>query len=310
MNVLVSRNRPAVVTGASSGIGYETARALASRGYDLVIVARASKKLDDAAARLHRETGAAVEAIPCDLAEQAEVRVLADRLDAEHDGLSVLVNNAGIFPGRRTETGDGIERCLAVNYLAPYLLTRLLLPALASGDGGGRVVNVSSSAQARGRIKLDDLSLERGYGRLRAYDQSKLALIVFTAELARRIDPAVVSATAVDPGWVRTAQTRQFGPYLLFNLLGRPVQVSPARGSESSVRAATAPDLATQSGGFLGPTGAAAHPNPAVRDRQLARRLWEISEELVGLAPYSRGTGRMSTTLPETNPTTKKGSVA
>jgi NAD(P)-dependent dehydrogenase (short-subunit alcohol dehydrogenase family) len=294
------RNAPlAVITGASSGIGYETARALGAQGHDLLIVARSSTRLGAAAARLRRETGAAVEPLTCDLAEQAQVRELAGHVDARRDTVSVLVNNAGIFPGRRAETGDGIERCLAVNYLAPYLLTRLLLPALASGSQG-RVVNVSSSAQSRGRINLDDLSLNRGYGRLRAYDQSKLALILFTVELARRVGPATVSAVAVDPGWVRTSMTRQLGPYWLFNFLGRPMQVSPARGAASSIRAATAPEIAAHSGRLFGPAGHLAKANAAVDDRRLARRLWELSEHLVGLAPATSRPGRAA--LPTTSP--------
>jgi NAD(P)-dependent dehydrogenase (short-subunit alcohol dehydrogenase family) len=236
-------------------------------------VARSRDGLSAAAERIAAETGAQVEPLAYDFAEQSEVRELASRLP---DRIDVLVNNAGIFPGRRSVTGDGIERTLAVNYLAPYLLTRLLLPALA---GGGRVVNVSSVAHARGRIALDDLSLERGYGRLRAYDQSKLAILLFTFELARRVDPGTVCANAVEPGWVRTAQTRQLGPYWLFNLLGRAMQTSPEQGARSSVRAA---DLRGVTGQFL---SAAGGYNRIVEDRSLAGRLWDVSEGLVGLSP-------------------------
>jgi retinol dehydrogenase 14 len=278
-----TRARPvAVVTGASAGIGFETARALAARGFDLAVVSRSSDRLSVAAARIAAETGAHVEPLAYDLSEQAQVRALAERLTGER--IDVLVNNAGIFPGRRALTADGIERTFAVNYLAPYLLTRLLLPALADG---GRVVNVSSVAQARGRIALDDVSLERRYGRLRAYDQSKLAILLFTFELARRVDPATGCVNAVEPGWVRTAQTRQLGPYWLFNAVGRPMQSSPEQGARSSVRAAADPDLRGVSGQFLNAAGSYAQPNRAAADRELARRLWEVSERLVGLAASS-----------------------
>jgi NAD(P)-dependent dehydrogenase (short-subunit alcohol dehydrogenase family) len=281
-----SRRPLAVVTGASKGIGFETARQLARRGYDLALVARDSDRLITATARIAAETGAHVAAAPADLESQAGVRELARELGERYPSIDVLVNNAGIFPGRRAETVDGVERCLAINYLAPYLLTRLLLPTLGSA-GPGRVVNVSSVAQARGRIHLDDLSLRRGYARLRAYDQSKLAIVLFTVELARRVDPAWVCVNAVDPGWVRTAQTRQLGPYWIVNLLGRAMQRSPAEGAASSVRAAADPDLAGVSGRFLDPGGSLTQPNPATRDRALAERLWDISERLVGLTPAS-----------------------
>jgi NAD(P)-dependent dehydrogenase (short-subunit alcohol dehydrogenase family) len=273
----------AVVTGASQGIGFETARQLAHHGHDLAVVARRGDALREAATRIGAETGRDVDPVQADLESQDGVRALARSLDERYPRIDVLVNNAGIFPGRRRETADGVERCLAVNYLAPYLLTRLLLPALGSARQG-RVVNVSSVAQARGRIELDDLTLARGYGRLRAYDQSKLALVLFTFELARRVDPASVSANVVEPGWVRTAQTRQLGPYWVFNLLGRPMQSSPREGAGSSVRAAADPDLAGVSGRLLGSGGSFARANPVAYDRELGRRLWVASERLVGLA--------------------------
>lgn len=274
----------AVVTGASQGLGFETARQLAQRGYDLVAVARRGDPLRKAAARIAAETGRDVVPIAADLGSQHEVRALARNLDEHYSSLDVLVNNAGIFPGRRAVTVDGVERCLAINYLAPYLLTRLLLPALGR-ERPGRVVNVSSVAQARGRIDPDDLGLERNYGRLRAYDQSKLAIVLFTVELARRVDSSWLCVNAVDPGWVRTAQTRQLGPYWIINLLGRPMQSSPQQGAATSVRAATDPQLEGVSGRLLGPDGREVPPNPAADDRALAERLWELSARLVRLAP-------------------------
>jgi NAD(P)-dependent dehydrogenase (short-subunit alcohol dehydrogenase family) len=274
----------AVVTGASQGLGFETARQLAQRGYDLVAVARRGDPLRKAAARIAAETGRDVVPITADLGSQHEVRALARNLDEHYSSLDVLVNNAGIFPGRRAVTVDGVERCLAINYLAPYLLTRLLLPALGR-ERPGRVVNVSSVAQARGRIDPDDLGLERNYGRLRAYDQSKLAIVLFTVELARRVDSSWLCVNAVDPGWVRTAQTRQLGPYWIINLLGRPMQSSPQQGAATSVRAATDPQFEGVSGRLLGPDGREIPPNPAADDRALAERLWELSARLVRLAP-------------------------
>jgi NAD(P)-dependent dehydrogenase (short-subunit alcohol dehydrogenase family) len=274
----------AVVTGASQGLGFETARQLAQRGYDLVAVARRGDPLRKAAARIAAETGRDVVPIAADLGSQHEVRALARNLDEHYSSLDVLVNNAGIFPGRRAVTVDGVERCLAINYLAPYLLTRLLLPALGR-ERPGRVVNVSSVAQARGRIDPDDLGLERNYGRLRAYDQSKLAIVLFTVELARRVDSSWLCVNAVDPGWVRTAQTRQLGPYWIINLLGRPMQGSPRQGAASSVRAASDPHLEGVTGRLLGPHGREIQANPAAGDRALAGRLRDVSARLVGLAP-------------------------
>jgi retinol dehydrogenase 14 len=148
-----------------------------------------------------------------------------------------------------------------------------------------RGFDLAAVSRSRDRLSADARSLERRYGRLRAYDQSKPAILLFTFELARRIDPATVCVNAVEPGWVRTGQTR-LGPYWLFNALGRPMQSSPEQGARSSVRAAADPDLRGVSGQFLNAAGSYAQPNRAAADRELARRLWEVFERLVGLTSF------------------------
>jgi NAD(P)-dependent dehydrogenase (short-subunit alcohol dehydrogenase family) len=268
--------RTAVVTGASTGIGLAACRRLAAMGADLVLVSRDPGRAAAA--------GGAVSAIPCDLSSLTAVRALAAELLRRCPRLHLLVNDAGCVSARRERTVDGLERTFAVNHLAPYLLTRLLLPRL-QGSAPARVVTVASVAHRKADLDLDDLQLERGYSVMRAYGRSKLCNVLFTRELARRLPGGGVTATCLHPGVVATPIWRG-APWYARPLLAaaRWFMLSPEQGAEPLVRLATDPALAGLSGAYL-EEDEVREPSRLARDEALARRLWDESARLVGLPP-------------------------
>jgi retinol dehydrogenase 12 len=273
-----------LVTGVSGGIGRATALALATRGAHVVGVARDPGRGRAAVAEIRgRVPGAAVDLLVADLGSLDAVRRLAAEVAARYDPLDALLNNAGVAMWRRETTVDGYERTFAVNHLAPYLLTRLLLDRLAPG---GRVVTVASEVhrQVR-RIPWDDLQAARRYSAFGAYNLSKLANVLFTRALAARLDPAVATATAVSPGFVHTGLNRGAPfPYSLFFLLTRPFQAKPAAGARTPVWALTAAQARSLTGDYLEDCKPGRTTGLA-RDRDQAERLWTVSAELCGLAP-------------------------
>jgi NAD(P)-dependent dehydrogenase (short-subunit alcohol dehydrogenase family) len=195
------------------------------------------------------------------------------------DRLDVLVNNAGVDVGSRSVTPEGLELTLAVNYVAPFLLTTLLLDVLKA-SAPSRIVNVASAAHRAGRIDFDDLQSERRFGQ-RAYNNSKLALVVFTYELARRLQGTGVTANCVDPGFVRTSlgSTMPIG-YRLAGMLMWPFMARPERGARTSVWAASSPELAEDTGAYF-KAQRPVETTQTTHDRPTAERLWEVSETLV-----------------------------
>ncbi|GAA2856274.1 SDR family NAD(P)-dependent oxidoreductase [Streptosporangium fragile] len=268
--------RTAVVTGATGGIGLPTALELARHGARVVLTAR-----DPGRGRAALETirsavpGAAVEIGALDLADLGSVRAFAATVE---EPLDLLVNNAGIGMIPRRTTADGFEAQFGTNHLGHFALTGLLLPRLLARPGA-RVVTVSSDAHAMGRIDFDDLGLERRYGRFSAYGRSKLANLLFATELQRRADAAGVGllSLASHPGATATGIVK-LGPV---NALLRLVMQSPAKGAVPSLYAATSPDA--KGGEFVGPGLKAVRRSPQATDTALARRLWEVSEELTGV---------------------------
>jgi retinol dehydrogenase-12 len=272
-----------VVTGATSGIGRATAAALAGRGAQVVLVGRDRVRGEAAAAEVAAAGGPAPRLEIADLASMAQVRSLAERLGAL-ERIDVLVNNAGLLAGERRVTADGLEEVFAVNHLAPFLLTNLLLGQLAAA-GSGRVITVTSDAHAAGRLDLDDLQLEHGWQSWRAYANSKLANILFTRELARRLSGGAVTANCAHPGLVRTRFGREARlPMRAAVTLARPFMLSPRRGARTIVYLATSPQVAGATGGYY-VRSQLREPSPAARDDAAARRLWQLSEELAGLTP-------------------------
>jgi NAD(P)-dependent dehydrogenase (short-subunit alcohol dehydrogenase family) len=197
--------------------------------------------------------------------------------------IDVLINNAGLVLGERRITPDGFEHVFALNHLAPFLLTNLLLPKLAA-SAPARVVTVTSDAHSAARLDLNDPNLERGWDSWRSYANSKLANILFTRELARRSDGTGVTANCAHPGVVRTGFGRESRPLLKLGItIARPFMLSPERGADTIVYLATSPDVAGQTGGYY-VKRQQREPSAAARDDAAAGKLWEISEKLTGLA--------------------------
>jgi NAD(P)-dependent dehydrogenase (short-subunit alcohol dehydrogenase family) len=291
--------RTAVVTGATGGLGYATALALARAGAAVVVAGRDARKGADAVARINAAFTAPLARFELlDLASLASVAAFAERVAAAHPTLDLLVNNAGIMGmPRREVTGDGFERQLGTNYLGHVALTARLLPSLRAGRAP-RVVSVSSLAHRSVRIALDDLQAERSYTPFRAYGQSKLAMLLFAEELQRRSDAAGwgITSVAAHPGLARTDIGRTFvqgrAAALKAGALGLVMGVAgqPAdRGALPILYAATAPDA--RPGGYYGPDGVGemkggpkvARVAPQGRDAAMAARLWDASERLTGV---------------------------
>ena len=271
-----------VVTGATSGIGKATAVALAGLGAQVVLVGRDRDRGAAAAAEVAAAGASPPRLEIADLASMAQVRALAGRLGAlEH--IDVLVNNAGLMAGRRRVTADGFEEVFAVNHLAPFLLTNLLTGKLTAA--AARVITVTSDAHAAARLDLDDPQLARGWESWRAYANSKLANILFTRELARRLEGTRVTANCAHPGMVRTRLGREARlPVRAGVTLARPFMLSPRRGADTIVYLATSPEVAAATGGYYAKRQRR-EPSAAARDDAAAKRLWQLSEELTGLTP-------------------------
>jgi retinol dehydrogenase-12 len=277
-----------VVTGATSGIGKATATALARQGAQVVLVGRDRGRGEATVAQVAAVAALRPKLEIADLASMEQVRALADRLGAL-DRIDVLVNNAGFVAGQRRVTADGFEEVFAVNHLAPFLLTNLLQGKLKA-SAPARVITVASDAHTAARLDLDDLQLENGWESWRSYANSKLANILFTRELARRLQGTSVTANCAHPGLVRTGFGRSGGTLLRLGLtIARPFLLSPERGASTVVYLATSPGVAGATGGYY-VKSQLREPSAAAQDDVAARRLWELSEELTGLTP-ARPTG-------------------
>ena len=265
-----------LVTGATAGLGKEVASELARRGATVLVHGRDQNRVKAAVAAIAGESGndRLVPSV-ADLASLAAVRRLAEEVSANGDGLDALVNNAGVAVPERTESHDGYELTFAVNYLAPYLLTRLLLPSLQQ-RGSARIVNVSSIGQ--GPVKFDDVMLERGYDMTFAYNQSKLALVSFTFELAERLKAqgdADVTVTALHPATLMPTK-------LVFEVVGRTVD-SLQDGVAATLRLIIDPELEGVTGAYFDQAREAQAYREAY-DAQARKRLWDLSERLCGLS--------------------------
>jgi NAD(P)-dependent dehydrogenase (short-subunit alcohol dehydrogenase family) len=277
-----------VVTGATSGIGRVTVQSLAEQGAAVAVVGRSPDKLAATVAAIQQATGnRAVEGFLADLSAQRQVRALAAQLQARYPQIDVLVNNAGGLFAERQVTEDGLEMTFAVNHLAYFLLTNLLLDnlrAAAAAHGEARIINVASRAGERAhRLDFDNLQSERRYNMMGAYGASKLANLLFNSELARRLAGGHVTTNAMHPGLVHSG----FGSnnhrwymrlgYVFINLLGR----TPAQGADTVVYLASAPELAGVTGQYFYERKVLT-PSAATRDPEAARRLWQVSEQLTG----------------------------
>jgi NAD(P)-dependent dehydrogenase (short-subunit alcohol dehydrogenase family) len=268
-----------LITGATNGIGLAAAGALAAKGCKVAIVGRSETRARMAAARIRAAArdGGSVDTLLADLSSQAAVRKLAAEVIARHPRIDVLVNNAGaMYPARRL-SADGIELTWAVNHLAPFLLTTLLLDSIKAG-APARIITTASDAHLGARIRFEDLDAERSYGAFARYKETKLANILFTRELARRLEGSGVTAHAFHPGLVATGFNRSNGPLMeLGMLLLKPFSRSPQKGAETLVWLATAPGTALANGGYYVDMQLRT-PSPQAQDMDTARRLWLVSE--------------------------------
>jgi retinol dehydrogenase-14 len=278
-----------LITGGTGGIGKATAIGLAKLDARIGITGRDATRADQAASDIRAASGnAAVDAFAADMSSQSEVRRLAVAILDTYPRLDVLINNVGGFWAHRHATADGLEHTFAVNHLAPFLLTNVLLDRLKA-SAPARIVTVSSNAQRLGRIEFDDLQGAHSYSGQRAYNQSKLANVMFTTELARRLQGTGVTATCLHPGVVRTHfgaedQSRWF---TLVSHVILPLLKTPAQGAETPIYLAASPEIGGVTGQFF--TGRRRRTaNRAAYEIDVTAKLWTISAGLVGIAPGNR----------------------
>jgi len=283
------QGRICLVTGATSGIGKATASALARLGATVIMVCRDASKGREVARDIRATTeNDTITVLVADLSLQSQVRGLAEAFTRKHDRLDVLVNNAGAMFPQRVETAEGIETTLAVNHLAPFLLTNLLLDKLRAA-GHGRIVNVNSDEHGKARLDFDDLQMRQTYPRggigMRAYGNAKLANLLTTYELARRLGDCGVTANALHPGYVATnilPFDKASGPVRLLKPLwqiARHLIVSSEEGAATPVYLAASPDVRKLSGLYF-QNRVPIVSSALSRDPELQRRMWEFSEKL------------------------------
>ncbi len=278
------RGKNVLVTGATSGIGLEASVELARRGARVTMVGRDRRKTEAAVTEVKRRSGSdEVSFLLCDFSSQAEIRRLAQEVLARHERLDVLINNAGAVNKERRLTVDGIETTFAVNHLGYFLLTHLLTDLLVR-SAPARVVTVASEAHRSGTLDFDDLGFERGYRIMRAYGRSKLANILFSNELARRLAGTGVTSSSLHPGVVATNIWSGAPGWVrpIIQLLSRPFFLKPEEGAAPIVHLAASPEVDGITGQYF-LRHKPVTPAPLARDEAVAKRLWTVSGGMVGL---------------------------
>ena len=272
----------ALVTGASSGIGLHTALGLARAGMSVLVAGRNRTRTEAACRFVTKTSGSGnIEPLVADFSRLSDVRRLASEVLSRHDRLDILVNNAGLFSPKYRLSAEGFELTFAVNHLAPFLLTNLLLERL-KGSAAARIITVASEAHRGQRMDIGDLPRPRDWTMLRAYGRSKLCNILFTRDLASRLDPGEVVAACLHPGMVATAIGHRGGLVELGWRLMKPFMIGPEQGAETSVFLSTLRDATPFHGAYV-VRKAPVEPDTAARDNNLARGLWDESARLVGL---------------------------
>jgi NAD(P)-dependent dehydrogenase (short-subunit alcohol dehydrogenase family) len=285
------KGKVVLITGASSGIGQATAMGLGGLGASVVAVMHVqSPRAESAIKRIEvssKKGGGSVYPMYADLTSQSQIRDLAQDFDRRFDRLDVLINNAGVNQMKKAMTADGLESTFAINVLAPFLLTNLLLGKLKA-SAPSRIVNVSSRAATRSSIDFDNLQAEKKYSMFGVYGQSKLALNLLTVEFARRLQGTGVTANFLHPGLIRTNLVRDMNPVAqaIYSLVKLSF-TSPEKGSRTSIYVATAPELEGVSGKYFSNGKEATAPKESY-DEASANRLWQICEQLTGISGSTR----------------------
>jgi NAD(P)-dependent dehydrogenase (short-subunit alcohol dehydrogenase family) len=279
------KGKVCVVTGSNSGIGKETALALAKMDALVVMVVRNRERGEKARAEIVGQSGSkSVDIMICDLASMDSIRHFAREFKGRYGRLDVLINNAGAVFNRREVTNEGFERTLAVNYLGPFLLTHELT-ALLKSSAPSRVINLSSGLHKSGKIDFDDLQSEKKYGGMKVYASAKLMVIMFTYELARRLEGTGVSVNVVEPGFVATNLGRNTGSLrsaIMFKMV-RPMQISAKKGAETSVYLASSYEVKNVTGKCFTKMHETATASISY-DQKLQEQLWNKTMELLGLS--------------------------
>src|SRR2546430_6612532 len=278
------KDKVVMITGANSGIGKAASLALAKKGANVVMVTRNKEKGEAARSEIIRESqNGSVDLLLADLSSIESVRSLQTEFQKKYSNLHVLINNAGLFNQRRNVTTNGYENTFATNYLAPFLLTNLQLPILKA-SAPSRIINVSSVGHYNGHINFDDLNLGREYGGWKAYGQSKLALVLFTHELAKKLQGTGVTVNAVHPGTVATnIWTRPFGPAGFITALPKPFMASPEEGAATICYLASSPDAQSPSWEYSDKSKVKKSSEESY-DEEIAQRLWDVSAKLTRLS--------------------------
>jgi NAD(P)-dependent dehydrogenase (short-subunit alcohol dehydrogenase family) len=276
------KDKICLVTGATNGIGKITAQELAAKGATVVIVGRNAAKTQETVTEIQKATNNPnVEALIADLSSLAEVRRVTQEFKAKFSQLHLLVNNAGAFFNERHTTVDGFEMTFALNHLAYFLLTNLLLDTIKA-SAPARIINVSSEAHTGGNLAWDNLQGERSYSGFRAYSTSKLENILFTAELARRLQGTGVTVNALHPGFVSSGFGKNNNNLLLrlfFTLVAPRIAISPEKGAQTTLYLATTPELEGVTGKYFSNKKEAPVQNSGYTPEN-SRKLWEISTQL------------------------------
>ena len=271
-----------LITGATSGIGKVTARELARKGARLVIVSHNQLKCENTVASIQDETGNKdIEYMVADLSSQDQIHQLASGFLDRHDHLDVLINNAGAIFLSREVSVDGIEMTWALNHLNYFLLTNLLLDTLKA-SAPARIINVASAAHRGAKINFDDLQAEHHFNGMQAYSQSKLANILFTYELARRLQGTQVTANALHPGFVASNFAKNNGGLVRLGMgVAQLFAISPEKGAETSIYLASSPEVEGISGSYF-VKKEAVKSDPASYNEETAQKLWQVSEAMTG----------------------------
>jgi NAD(P)-dependent dehydrogenase (short-subunit alcohol dehydrogenase family) len=276
-------NKLCVITGANSGIGFETAKALAQKGAYLVMVCRNEDKAEAARAEIIKETSnPGIDIVLCDFAIQAEIRKAAGEIKKNYKKIDVLINNHGFLASEQEETVDGLEKTFAVNHIGYFMFTNLLLDRIKAADQG-RIISVASEAHRAGEFDPENIQLSDNFTPWKAYGNSKLFNILFTKELAHQLVETNVTANCLHPGVVASnfAQSGSWIMRVLFTI-GKPFFVSPKKGAETSIYLATSDKVKDVSGAYFR-SKKVATPSKTARNADAAGQLWDISKKLCSI---------------------------